>query len=115
MDSYYPDGCVHDNVVFFEEVSMAQQKENKNSPYQIGKSYLIRTVTHYYIGVLKTIYDGELLLKDASWIADTGRYYNALKDGELNEVEPIIGDLIIGRGGIIDCVEWRHPLPRDQK
>lgn len=86
-----------------------------NHPYLIGKAYLIRTVTHYYIGQLKEVFDNELVLFNASWIADTGRYYNALKDGVLNAVEPIIGDVIIGRGAVIDAAIWSHEVPTEQK
>lgn len=86
-----------------------------SNPYRVGEKYLIRTVTHYYIGVLKAVYQQELLLSSASWIADTGRYYDALKKGTLNEVEPIIGDAIIGRGSIIDAVQWAYDVPKDQK
>lgn len=84
-------------------------------PYNIGTSYLIRTVTHHYTGVLKWVGDKELVISSASWIADDGRYHNALRDGTLDEVEPIIGDAIIGRGAIIDAVEWRHACPKEQK
>jgi len=84
-------------------------------PYRVGEKYLIRTVTHYYAGQLKAIYKHEIVLSDASWIADTGRFYDALSNGGLDEVEPIPGDLIVGRGGIIDCAVWAHELPKEQK
>lgn len=84
-------------------------------PYKMGEKYLIRTVTHYYIGVLKEVFEQELLLSSASWIADTGRYYDALKSGKLNEVEPILGDAVIGRGAIIEAVVWYHDVPKEQK
>lgn len=84
-------------------------------PYKIGEKYLIRTVTHYYIGQLKQVFQNELVLSSPSWIPDTGRYYDAIKTGSLNEVEPILGDAIIGRGSIIECVVWSHNIPRDQK
>ena len=88
-----------------------------HQPFEIGKAYLIRTVTHIDIGVVKSVGDKELVLSDCSWIADTGRYNDALKKGVsvLNEVEPYIDDVILGRGSIIDATIWRHPLPRDQK
>lgn len=86
-------------------------------PYKVGTAYLIRGVTMYYTGVLVTVNDTELVLEDAAWIADTGRYSDAVKYGKLNEVEPIIGPCIIGRGSIVDAVEWPNniPLPRDVK
>jgi hypothetical protein len=86
-----------------------------SGPWKVGQSYLIRTVTHYYTGKLETVYSQELVLSKAAWIADTGRYYDALKKGTFNEVEPIIGDCIINRGAIIDAVEWKWDLPEVQK
>lgn len=85
--------------------------------YVIGKNYIFRTVTHYWTGRLDAVYEHELVLGDAAWIADTGRWHQCLKDGTLNEVEPIPGEglAIISRGAIVDCCEWKHVLPREQK
>jgi hypothetical protein len=84
-------------------------------PYQVGKPYFIRTVTHHYTGLLVKVTPKELVLQDAAWIADDGRFMNALKYGTLNEIEPFQDDVIIGRGAVIDATVWRHKLPRDQK
>lgn len=84
-------------------------------PYTTGKNYLIRTVTHYYTGTLVGVYKDELVLKDAAWIADTGRFNEALAKGTLSEVEPIPHEVIIGRGSIVDANLWVHLLPRDVK
>ncbi len=85
--------------------------------WRIGENYMIRTVTHIQIGTLIGVTDKELMLKDASWIADTGRFEQAVKDGVLNEVEPFPDDeiVIVGRGALIDAVLWQHNLPRQQK
>lgn len=90
---------------------------NSAHPYKIGTAYLIRGVTHYYTGRLVSVTEQELVLEDAAWIADTGRYNEALETGKLNEVEPIIGPAIIGRGALVDAVEWPSniPLPREVK
>jgi hypothetical protein len=93
----------------------APTSQVKAHPYQVGKAYLIRTVTHYYTGRVVSVYAGELVLESAAWVADTGRYYDALKTGKLNEVEPITGPCIIGRGAIVDVNEWNHELPQVQK
>lgn len=84
------------------------------NPYKVGTAYLIRTVTHYYTGRVIAVGSQELVLEDAAWIADTGRYHKALETGELNEVEPIRGTCIVGRGAVVDAVEWPNniPLPR---
>lgn len=95
--------------------SMCGSKENLDTPYVVGTNYFIRTVTHYYTGKLKTIYRDCLLLEQACWIADTGRFYDFLKEGKANEVEPFLKDVIILRDSIVDVTEWIHKLPRDQK
>ena len=88
---------------------------NEVTPWEIGKSYLIRTVTMTQVGRLIAVYPQELLLESASWIADTGRFYTALTTGRLNEVEPFLGRVIVGRGSIVDATIWTHDLPSAQK
>ena len=83
------------------------------NPYHFGRAYLVRTVTNYFSGRLLGIYEHELVLENAAWIADTGRFSEALKTGVMSEVEPIPGQVIIGRGAIVDACEWPEgkPLP----
>ena len=74
-------------------------------PWQIGKPYLIRTVTMIQTGRLVRVTSQELVLEDACWIADTGRFADALKSREFAEMEPFPdGPVIVGRGSIIDAV-----------
>lgn len=90
--------------------------ENESHPYEIGQAYLIRTVTHIQTGRLMAVHRQELVIEDAAWIADTGRFMQALKDGALGEVEPFPdGPVIIGRAAIIDVAKFQHALPRSQK
>jgi len=84
-------------------------------PMELGKSYFIRTVTMHYTGKLKLLNAHVMVLSDAAWIADSGRFATALKNGSLNEVEPFPSEVIVPLGGIIDASEWLHALPRDQK
>jgi hypothetical protein len=85
------------------------------SPLSVGKPVLVRTVTLYYTGRVALVKASEVVLSEAAWIADTGRFHNALRDGTLNEVEPFIGPVSINRGAIVDVTEWKHPLPKAQK
>jgi hypothetical protein len=85
------------------------------NPWQIGTNYFIRTVTHHYTGRLEAVYQKELVLSECAWIADDGRFHTALSTGELNEVEPMLGNVIIGRASVIDASVWTHKLPRTQK
>jgi hypothetical protein len=80
-------------------------------PYEIGKCYFIRTVTMYTVGKLKAIYDGELVLEGASWVADMGRFNEALRSGKFQESERFVEDAIVNRGAIVDITEWKHDLP----
>jgi hypothetical protein len=86
-------------------------------PFEIGKNYFIRTVTHHLTGKLVEVYPTEIVLVDAAWIADDGRLADALKKGEFDEVEPFPDDLrvIVGRGSIIDAQVFGHKIPRSQK
>ena len=86
-------------------------------PYKIGKNYFIRMVTHHLTGGLVRVTSKELVLQCAAWIADDGRFYDAMKTGVLKEVEPFPQNLevIVGRGALIDAVEWCFKLPSEQK
>ena len=92
---------------------------NKPHPYVIGENYLIRTVTFIQLGKLIAVYDQELVLDQAAWIADTGRFHNALKDGidKLSnaEIEPFLKEAIVGRGALVDACIYTHKLPQEQK
>ncbi len=83
--------------------------------FKIGQSYFIRTVTYHCTGRLVAVTDTDLLLLDAAWIADSGRFADALEGGTLSEVEPIPGEHIVSRGALVDATIWGHPLPREQK
>ena len=80
------------------------QGSSNETPFIVGKSYLIRTVTHI-----------DVILKHASWIADTGRYHDCLTEGNFSEVEPYPNEVMVSIGCICDATEWTHALPRDQK
>lgn len=97
--------------------SLLKGPAEASHPYSVGSNYFIRTVTHHLTGKLVKVTSKELVLEQAAWIADDGRFHDALKTGNLNEVEPFPGDLqvIVGRGALIDAVIWNHALPRDQK
>ena len=88
---------------------------NDPGPWEVGKCYLIRTATMTDTGRLVAVTPQELVLEDAAWIADTGRFSDALVKAEFNEVEPFpAGRVIIGRGAVIDaCIITKSP--RSQK
>ena len=84
---------------------MVKKKQGKESFWVVGAAYLIRTVTMIDTGVLVSIDEHEIVLKDAAWIADTGRFNETLKSLNFNEVEPFPDGLVaVGRGALIDAV-----------
>ena len=86
-----------------------------SNPFEIGKYYLIRTVTMANTGKVVRVLPQEIVLEEASWIADTGRFSDAIKSVNFNEVEPFPnGEVIIGRGSIIDACKISNS-PRSQK
>ena len=93
-----------------------QQQAQPLQPYVIGKHYQIRTVTMIYTGRVIDVGSQELVIDDACWIADTGRYADSLVNAATyNEVEPYPdGPVIIGRGAILDAVQIK-PFTRRQK
>ena len=79
----------------------------------LGEKYFIRTVTMALCGRLVKVTDQELVIEDASWVADTGRFSKFLVEGTPDEVEPFPeGEVIVGRGSLIDATVWKHDLLR---
>ena len=88
---------------------------SSSSPWELGAIYLIRTVTMIDTGRLVAVTPQEIVLEDAAWIADTGRFSDALKKAEFSEVEPFPdGKVIVGRGAVIDAVKISK-APREKK
>lgn len=86
-----------------------------DGPYHVGDCVLIRTVTMMQVGRIVAIYPGEIVLDEAAWVADSGRFSAALETGVLEEVEVVRGPVIVGRGAIVDVYQWRHQLPKVTK
>lgn len=98
-----------------DELTLGQVKEiskmvaSKNSydhPFEIGEKYLIRTVTMIHTGMVKEIKGKFMVLQDADWIADTGRFSKALEDQDnFSEVEPFKNDAIVNMETIVDATK----------
>lgn len=80
----------------------------------VGKKVLIRTVTYFSVGKVDKVEDGFVQLSTASWVADTGRFNEALKSGKLSEVEPV-GEVYVSLGSVVDMFPWNHDLPTEAK
>ena len=83
--------------------------------YLVGMKVFLRTVTMHYTGHVMAVTPDTILLADAAWIADSGRFHDALATGTLNEVEPFPNTVCVGRGALVDITRWDHDLPRVQK
>jgi hypothetical protein len=79
--------------------------------FTVGAAIFVRAVTHHYTGRLVAVTDSDIVLDDAAWIADDGRFSQALATGELSEIEPYPGRCVVSRGAIVDWCDWSHALP----
>lgn len=103
----------------WEKIKDTVQKDNDSFELNvmddfIGKKLFIRTVTYHMTGKVKGRIGNFFHLTDAAWIADSGRFMEAIKNGTLSEVEPV-GDAMINISSIVDMFVWKHALPVEQK
>lgn len=85
-------------------------------PFEMGKKYLIRIVTHSWVGKVNEIIGDYVLLEQASWVADTGRLHKAVK-GEFDSNAEIehVGNAGMNMAAVIDFVQWNCELPTETK
>jgi hypothetical protein len=95
--------------------ALLEEGIQRMSSLQVGKAYLVQTVTHYYTGRLSAVTLAELVLEDAAWIPSTGRFHEALRTGTLEEVEPFLDPVTVNLGAVVAVTPWRHALPREAK
>ena len=80
----------------------------------VGSKLFMRTITYHMVGKVTKVVGSLLELSDASWVADSGRFMQAIKNGTLNEVEPV-GRCWVNFNTVVDCFPWKHDLPSVQK
>ena len=88
-------------------------KEIQNLQDMVGEKFFFRTVTYHLTGRVKKVIGNILELENAAWIADSGRFMQAIKEGKLNEVEPV-GRAYININSVCDFFPWKHQLPEKQ-
>lgn len=92
--------------------------ENKYK-LEIGKNYFIRSVTYHYVGKLVQIDEKGIWLEQCSWIADSGRFHDALHHGidknSDSEIEPFLSVVYLNGDSVVDMTEYLHQLPKKQK
>lgn len=84
------------------------------SPYKVGNNVILKTVTDYYVGRILMVGEEEIVLVEASWVADTGRWSVALATGfdEDAEIEPCMDPVVVNRKALTAGTLWRHALPK---
>lgn len=109
-------------VVEISEETLKTLQKSKNMKVKeltelddfIGHAWYIRTVTYHLVGRCTKRIGSFLLLEEASWVADSGRFMQAIKEGKLNEVEPV-GPALVNLDSVTDAFPWVHKLPTEQK
>lgn len=82
----------------------------------VGEKMFFRTVTYHALGEVKKIVGRFVYLKNASWIADTGRFSDWIKDGiqTNSEIEPV-KEMFLNLDTVVDMFKWSHKLPTEKK
>ena len=104
-----------DDVEYIRADSVPPIGNTEGTPFAVGQSYAVRTVTMIVVGKVVGVVGQFLVLSDAAWVADTGRFADFLAKGNANEVEPADGRVFLGLGSIVDVYEWKHSPLRIQK
>ena len=97
-----------------DQLGADEVKELDSLDDLVGEKYYFRTVTFHMVGKVKKRMGNFLVMEGASWVADSGRFMGAIKDGTLDEVEPV-GDALINLGSVVDAFPWKHKLQTKQK
>jgi hypothetical protein len=82
----------------------------------IGDTVFIRTVTMSYTGCIVGLSERWIQIAQAAWVADTGRFADAMATGTLSEVEPYPDGIavLVAVAAVVDVSPWSHALPRTQ-
>ena len=88
----------------------------KEIPVLTGKSYFFRTVTYHTTGKVLRVEKGFVVVNNAAWIADSGRWADSVVKNEYEEVEiyPDNKEVYINIDSIVDYHEV-DKLPRETK
>ena len=97
-----------------DQLSDGEKLEINSYEDFIGHSFFFRTLTYHWIGTVVKKVGNFFQLEDASCIFDSGRFMNAIKEGKLNEVEPV-GTAFVNIDSCTDLIPWNHFNPREQK
>ncbi len=78
----------------------------------VGKNIFFRTPSFHYLGKVVNVGTDFIHLANSSWVADSGRFSTAIREGKLKESE-YVGEMVIRIGHLSDFIIWRHQLPME--
>ncbi len=98
---------------------LQEQGVDVKSPFEVGKCYLICTVTLYYVGRVVESDLGWVRLEEASWVYRTGRLSIVLAKQDFTarelegrvRVEPC-GEAVVSLSAVVSAYPWTGKLPR---
>ena len=94
---------------------MSEEKTDISSlEDMIGNKFFFRTVTYHCVGRVVKLIGKIAQLEDASWIGDSGRFQQAIKEGTFSEVEPV-GEMFVNLDSVCDFFPFYCELPKEQK
>jgi len=100
-----------------KKVEKAGKKESgkKGIEQLVGKAFFFRAVTYHLVGkVVGILYNNTLVLSDAAWVVDSGRFSLAIGKGNLSETE-FVGTAYLNLDTVTDFFPWKHSLPSKGK
>jgi hypothetical protein len=109
-----PKTLMIDDVEYVRKDSVqVKLPEGDFTPWELGENYHIETCTKYFLGKLVQVTDNELVITNASWVADCGRMNEYLSGKQPSENETFPKDklVIIQRGAVVSAV--KHDLCGD--
>lgn len=80
----------------------------------VGKTYFFRTVTYHMVGLVTGVMGNFVLLSQATWVAESGRFMQCITEGAVNEVEPV-GCAGLNMDTVTDFFPWVHDPFTTQK
>lgn len=95
-----------------EEEGLEMYIEDIGEVVGIGDGVLVMTDTFYWIGKVKKLGNTGIVLEEAAWIADLGRFEDSMRNGasSINEAEPVPGKgiMLVLNEHIRTVLPWDH-------
>ena len=91
------------------KAQLEEEEQTELNGYQdlVGKAWFFRTVTYHFVGRAVKVFGSFVTLEEASWVADSGRFMQCVKEGTLKEYEEV-GAININMNTVTDFFEWKH-------